>query len=189
MAANKRISVKKNGQLAIVDAKGRELEKHKVPYGATIMFASGDKVKKGSILCEWNPHASPILAERSGTVKFKDIEVRHGSRRQAWRQDRGRGDRTPRRPVLQILIVDGDGKVLDFHHLPAKARLEVKEGDAVQAGQMVARQPKDVAKSADIVGGLPCVTEIFEARIPKDLAILAKISAPFVSNPIVARAR
>ena len=148
------------------------------------MFASGDKVKKGSILCEWNPHASPILAERSGTVKFKDIEV-GATVREDKRGDKievvvteHRGDRSP-----QILIVDGDGKVLDFHHLPAKARLEVKEGDAVQAGQMVARQPKDVAKSADIVGGLPRVTEIFEARIPKDPAILAKISGTVRLEP------
>ncbi|MEO1371490.1 MAG: DNA-directed RNA polymerase subunit beta' [Planctomycetota bacterium] len=179
-----RVSVKKNGQLAIVDAKGRELEKHKVPYGATIMFASGDKVKKGSILCEWNPHASPILAERSGSVKFKDIEV-GATVREDKRGDKTevvvtehRGDRSP-----QILIVDGEGKVLDFHHLPAKARIEVKEGESVQAGQMVARQPKDVAKSADIVGGLPRVTEIFEARIPKDPAILAKISGTVRLEP------
>src|SRR5690606_18634137 len=76
----------------------------------------------------------------------------------------------------QIIIEDENGTILDFHHLPAKARIEVRENQKIKMGEMLARQPKDVAGSADIVGGLPRVTEIFEARVPKDPAVTAEIS-------------
>src|SRR5690606_37003422 len=75
----------------------------------------------------------------------------------------------------QIIVEDETGQILDFHHLPAKARIEVEDGQTIKIGQMLARQPKGVAGSADIVGGLPRVTEIFEARIPKDPAVMAEI--------------
>ncbi|MCA9290437.1 MAG: DNA-directed RNA polymerase subunit beta', partial [Phycisphaerales bacterium] len=172
-------ALKRNGEIAIIDDKGRELEKYKIPYGAEIKHGVGDKVKKGTVIVEWDPHRIPILAEKAGTVRFKDIEIGETVREEAARGSDGTeliviehtGEKHP-----QIIIEDANGTILDFHHLPAKARIEVAEGDGVQAGQMLARQPKEVKGSADIVGGLPRVTEIFEARTPKDPAEMAEIT-------------
>ena len=173
------IALKRNGEIALMDDKGRELEKFKVPYGATIKTPHGTKVKKGQVLVEWDPHRIPILAEKSGVVRFKDIEVGETVREEASKTGRVReliviehtGEKHP-----QIIVEDDKGTILDFHHLPAKARIEVEEGQRIEMGQMLARQPKEVAGSADIVGGLPRVTEIFEARTPKDPAVTAEIS-------------
>jgi DNA-directed RNA polymerase subunit beta' len=171
------IALKQTGELVIVDDKGRELDKaFRVPYGSILRNASGTKVKKGNILIEWDPHVMPILAEKTGAVVFKDIEIGTTVREEDSKGVKERiitehtGDLHP-----QILIQQND-QTLDFHHLPAKARLEVKNGELVVTGQMLARRPREVKGSADIVGGLPRVTEIFEARTPKEPAILAQVT-------------
>jgi DNA-directed RNA polymerase subunit beta' len=174
------VALKRNGEIIVNDAQGRELEKFKVPYGAQLFARTGDVVKKGAVLCEWQPHATPILAEKSGIVRFKDM-VEDVTYRMDTKKGAGEtaemiviehtGEKHP-----QITIEDEAGNILDFHHLPAKARIEVKDGQKIAQGQMLARQPKEAARSADIVGGLPRVTEIFEARIPKDPSVMAEIS-------------
>ena len=83
------------------------------------------------------------------------------------------GERNP-----QVTIEDAEGNILDFHHLPAKARIDVKDGEMVKIGQILARKPKEASKSADIVGGLPRVTEIFEARMPKDPTLAQRDQRP-----------
>ncbi|RLS94607.1 MAG: DNA-directed RNA polymerase subunit beta' [Planctomycetota bacterium] len=174
------VALKRNGEILVVDQHGRELEKFKVPYGAQLFARTGDVVKRGVVLCEWQPHATPILAEKSGIVRFKDmvedvtfrIDAKKGAGEVAEMiVIEHTGEKHP-----QITIEDGNGNILDFHHLPAKARIEVKDGSKIAQGQMLARQPKEAARSADIVGGLPRVTEIFEARIPKEPAVMAEIS-------------
>ncbi len=174
---NELVALKQTGELVIVDDKGRELDNaFRVPYGATIRMESGSKVKKGNILVEWDQHVMPILAEKSGTVTFKDVELGTTLREEETKGVIERiitehtGDLHP-----QILLQEGE-QTLDFHHLPAKARLEVKNGDKVVTGQMLARRPREVKGTADIVGGLPRVTEIFEARTPKEPAILSQVS-------------
>jgi DNA-directed RNA polymerase subunit beta' len=179
-------ALKRNGEIAILDPKGREIEHYKVPYGAAILVKPGDTVKRGQVLVKWDPHRTPILAEKSGVVRFEDIipgeTVRTEQEAAGGKGKKGKlgealvviehkGERHPR-----IVIEDAAGKILDFHYLPAKARIEVKEGQKIEAGHMLARQPRAVAGSADIVGGLPRVTELFEARKPKDPAIMAEIS-------------
>ncbi len=171
--------LKRSGEVAVLDEKNRELEKYKVPYGATLRVKAREKVKKGQILVEWDPHRTPILAEKSGIVRFKDIDIGETVREEQTKAARitelivieHTGEKHP-----QIVIEDEAGTILDFHHLPAKARIEVVQGQKIEMGQMLARQPKEVAGSADIVGGLPRVTEIFEARTPKDPAVTAEIS-------------
>ncbi len=171
-------ALKRNGEIVILDAKGRELDKHKVPYGANIYVSPGASVKPGDELVQWDPHRVPILAEKPGAVKFVDIEIGETVRE----EDTGTGEKAlvviehkgEKHP--QIVIEDADGKILDFHFLPAKARIEVKEGDKIKAGHMLARQPRGSEGSQDIVGGLPRVTEIFEARKPKDPAVMAEVS-------------
>jgi DNA-directed RNA polymerase subunit beta' len=180
---NKRqVALKRNGEIAVVDAKGRELEKYKVPYGSTILVADGEKVKPRQQLVSWDAHITPILAEKGGIVQYEDIEEGETARIEEERKGAGssegklvviehKGERHPR-----ITIVGGDGKILDFHYLPAKARIEVTNGEKIEAGHMIARQPREAAGTMDITGGLPRVTEIFEARKPKDPSVLAEIS-------------
>jgi DNA-directed RNA polymerase subunit beta' len=181
----KLVALKRNGEVAIVDPKGRELEKYKVPYGSTILVGHGEKTKPRQQLVVWDAHITPILAEKGGTIRYEDIEEGETVRIEEERKGSGadapgaaklvviehKGERHPR-----ITIEGDDGKILDFHYLPAKARIEVKNGQKVQAGHMLARQPREAAGTMDITGGLPRVTEIFEARKPKDPAVLAEIS-------------
>ena len=173
------VSLKRNGEIAIVDDKNRELEKYKVPYGAMILVADGVKVKAGQKVVSWDPHSVPILAEAGGVVKFQDIEEGETVRVEAEKKGstghyviiEHKGEKHPR-----IQIEDATGKILDFHYLPAKARLEVDEGQTVMAGDPLARQPREVSGTQDITGGLPRVTELFEARKPKEPAAMAEIS-------------
>jgi DNA-directed RNA polymerase subunit beta' len=172
------VALKRSGEIAVLDERGRELEKYKVPYAAEILARPGTVVKRGDQLVRWDPHRLPILAEKDGKVRYVDIEINETVRE----EDAGKGQRAfiviehkgEKHP--QIVIEDDTGKILDFHFLPAKARIEVLDGSMVKAGQMVARQPRGSTGSHDITGGLPRVTEIFEARKPKDPAIMAEIS-------------
>ncbi len=172
------ITLKRNGEIAILDPKGRELEKAKVPYGSHVLVKPGEEVKRGQQLVKWDPHRLPILAEKDGKVRYVDIEIGETVRE----EDAGQGMKAlvvvehkgEKHP--QVVIEDAQGNILDFHYLPAKARVDVPDGSAIKAGQMLARQPRSAAGSQDIVGGLPRVTEIFEARKPKDPAVMAEIS-------------
>ncbi|MDP7346801.1 MAG: DNA-directed RNA polymerase subunit beta' [Phycisphaeraceae bacterium] len=183
------VALKRNGELSVHDDKGRELEKYKVQYGAYIRVTTGDKVRKGQALVQWDPHRTPILAEKQGVVRFQDVllgetvrpEKEAGGPQKAKQTDKDAGEALvviEHKGELhpQIIIEDMTGKILDFHYLPAKARIEVQEGQQISAGHMLARQPREVVGSSDIVGGLPRVTEIFEARKPKDAAVMAEIS-------------
>jgi len=185
------VALKRNGEISVNDAKGRELEKYKVQYGSYILVKPGDTVKRGQVLAQWDPHRTPILAEKGGKVRFEDIRpgetVRTEGESEAARAAGKTGGTKGKSEAFvviehkgemhpRIVIEDNDGKILDFHYLPAKARIEVAEGQVIKAGEMLARQPREVKSSSDIVGGLPRVTEIFEARKPKDPAVLAEIT-------------
>jgi DNA-directed RNA polymerase subunit beta' len=173
--------LKRNGELAIVDEKNREVEKYKVPYGATVLVPEGAKVRPGVKLVNWDPHRVPILAEAAGIVRFQDIEEGETVRVEA---DRAKGPTSKRYVVIEhkgekhprVVIEDKSGKILDFHYLPSKARVEVEEGESVLPGELLARQPREVIGTQDITGGLPRVTEVFEARKPKEPAAMAEIS-------------
>ncbi|NQT03616.1 MAG: DNA-directed RNA polymerase subunit beta', partial [Planctomycetes bacterium] len=173
------VALKRNGETAILDAKDRELDRFKVPYGAVVLVDDGQKVKAGSVLFQWDPHRTPILAEVAGLIRFVDvidgetIGIEEERKGQVGRPIviEHKGDKHP-----QIIIEDKDGKILDVHYLPAGARIEVNEGQGVQAGQLLAHQPRASGGTQDITGGLPRVTEVFEARKPKDPAAMAEIS-------------
>jgi DNA-directed RNA polymerase subunit beta' len=128
------------------------------------------------VLVTWDPHRTPILAEKGGIVRFVDIERARPSARRTRHSQKAlvviehKGDLHP-----QINIVDKEGNILDFHYLPAKARIEVADGSEIKAGTC-SPASRGGAGSQDIVGGLPRVTEIFEARKPKDPAVMAEIS-------------
>jgi DNA-directed RNA polymerase subunit beta' len=192
------VALKRNGEIALLDAKDRELDKFKVPYGGIVLVKDGQKVKAGVTLFKWDPHRTPILAEVPGRIRFVDIiegetvqteelKIRGQALKVAGSEEDmgGRQPRTVERPVViehkgdkhpQIIIEDPNGKILDVHYLPAQARIEVAEGQEVQAGQLLAHQPRATGGTQDITGGLPRVTEVFEARKPKDPAAMAEIS-------------
>jgi len=173
------VALKRNGEIAIIDAKDRELDRFKVPYGSTVLVDDGKKVKVGATLFKWDPHRTPILAEVPGLIRLVDIIVGETIGIEEERKGQAgkpvviehKGDKHP-----QTIIEDSDGKILDVHYLPAGARIEVVEGEQVQAGQLLAHQPRASGGTQDITGGLPRVTEVFEARKPKDPAAMAEIS-------------
>jgi DNA-directed RNA polymerase subunit beta' len=173
------ISLRRNGEMSLVDEKDRELERFKVPYGGLIQVKEGDSVKRGQTLYTWDPHRVPILAEVAGFVRLVDVIEGETMRVEEERKGQKghpvviehKGDKHP-----QVMIEDAEGKILDVHYLPAKARIEVEEGQEVTAGTLLARLPRGSGGTQDITGGLPRVTEIFEARKPKDPAAMAEIS-------------
>jgi DNA-directed RNA polymerase subunit beta' len=171
------VALKRNGEIAILDAKGRELERYRVPYGAELLVKEREKVGARSVLVAWDTHLTPILAEVAGFVRFQDILEGETVRVE---QERGgvklvviehKGEKHP-----QIVLENKDGNVLDYHYLPAKAHIEVAEGQGVVPGELLARQPRAMTGTQDITGGLPRVTEIFEARCPKEPAVMAELS-------------
>ena len=176
-ASGDTVVLNRNGEIAILDPRGRELENHAVPTGAVLKVHDDTVVKAGQVLCQWNPHAVPVLAEVGGRIRFEDIV--EGETVQSEKDSSG----TVRRTIIdfkgdmhpQIVIEDADGKPLDVYYLPERANVMVDEGQEISAGSAVAETPRESSGVSDITGGLPRVTEIFEARKPKDPAVLSEI--------------
>ena len=173
-----KIVLTRNGEVSLVDEKGREMEKYEVPAGAILKVNENDTVVPGGVLCEWDPHSIPILAETGGRVRFEDLidgqtmrSEKDPSGHVRWVIMEHKGDLHP-----QVVVEDpADGKILDFYYMPERAHLEVDEGQMVAPGTLVAKTPREASGTQDITGGLPRVTEIFEARKPKDPAVIAEI--------------
>jgi DNA-directed RNA polymerase subunit beta' len=173
-----KIVLARNGEVSLVDEKGREVEKYEVPAGAILKVDENDTVPAGAVLCEWDPHSIPILAETGGKVRFEDLI--DGQTMRSEKDPSGhirfvimehKGDLHP-----QVVVEDpADGKILDFYYMPERAHLEVDEGQMISPGTLVAKTPREASGTQDITGGLPRVTEIFEARKPKDPAVIAEI--------------
>jgi DNA-directed RNA polymerase subunit beta' len=167
----------RNGEILLLDPKGRELEKYEIPAGAHLAVEENQEVQAGALLCQWDPHSIPILAEVGGKVRYEDII--DGETVRVEKDAAG----TVRRLIMeykgdlhpQVVLEDPSGKILDFYYLPEKAHIEVDEGSQISAGTLLAKTPREAAGTQDITGGLPRVTEIFEARKPKDPAVIAEI--------------
>ncbi len=175
--AGQQVVLTRNGELLILDPRGRELEKYEVPAGSMLLVAENEEVKPGQALCQWDPHSIPILAEVGGKVRYEDViqgETMRMEKDPSGHQRRlimeHKGDLHP-----QVVLEDDSGKILDFYYLPEKAHIEVNEGMMVSAGTLLAKTPREVSGTQDITGGLPRVTEIFEARKPKEPAVIAEI--------------
>jgi DNA-directed RNA polymerase subunit beta' len=171
------IVLARNGEVIIADAKDRELEKYSIPQGSMLMVKEDEEVKAGQSLCQWDPHSVPILAEVGGKLRYEDcIE---GKTMRTEKEASGHMRRTivEHKGELhpQVVIEDGTGKILDFYYLPERASIDVDEGTTVTAGTILARTPREAGGTQDITGGLPRVTELFEARRPKDPATVAEI--------------
>jgi DNA-directed RNA polymerase subunit beta' len=167
----------RNGEIAIVDDRGREVETQRVPNGAVLQVAENQMVKSGDVLCNWDPHAIPIIAQVGGRVRLEDCVEGQSIRVEK------EGSGTMRRTVIehksglhpQVVVEDGNGKILDFYYLPEGASIEAEDGGVVTAGSVVAKTPRESTGTQDITGGLPRVTELFEARKPRDPAVVAEI--------------
>ncbi len=185
----RRVVLSRSGEIAIVDMDGRELAVHRIPYGAYVMFDDGHIVTKGDRMAEWDPFTAPVITETGGTVKYQDLLEGKTLTEQAdeatgitqrvvieFRASaRSKEDLRPRITLLD----DASGETARYMLQPG-AVLSVDDGAVVQAGDVVARVARESAKTRDITGGLPRVAELFEARKPKENAIIAKVSGRVV---------
>jgi DNA-directed RNA polymerase subunit beta' len=173
------IALCRNGKIHIIDENNRIITRYVVTYGANILVKDGDSVKKGQVLFRWDPYSGGILSENSGHIKFADIKEdmtfreelddQTGLKQKVIIESRNR-NLNPR-----IQIISEEGKRLGNYILPTKSRLMVKEGDFIKAGDILVKIAKDITKTKDITGGLPRVAELFEARKPKDPAVVCEI--------------
>ncbi|MGE3710888.1 MAG: DNA-directed RNA polymerase subunit beta', partial [Hyphomicrobiaceae bacterium] len=185
------ISMGRSMSVTIIDQSGKELAAHRINYGARLLVDEGDTVKRGTRIAQWDPFTRPILTEVDGVVEFEDL-VEGASMREQTDEMKGTTNRvvldwraSPRGAELKpaIVVKDEKGKAIKVarggdarYLLPVDALLSVDRGAKVKAGDVLARIPMASAKSGDITGGLPRVAELFEARRPKDHAIIAEIS-------------
>jgi DNA-directed RNA polymerase subunit beta' len=171
-----KVVLSRNGQLQILDPRGRELDKYMIQYGAVLHVTDGQAVTPGVLLVKWDPHHTPFLAEVGGRVRFEDIIPG-----ETLRQERSPGG-TEQLTIMehkgnyhpQIIVTDEQDKILDVYYIPERAVLEVRPGQDVKAGTLLAKILREVGGTQDITGGLPRVTEIFEARRPKEPAVIAE---------------
>lgn len=175
----KYIALSKRGKIIVISEDGKRKKVYAVEHGSTIYFGEGDKVKKGDTIFEWEPYSLLILATKKGVVKFVDI-VQGVTVKDLMEEDKVERvielDRY-KRYYPRIQVIDPQtGEVLEEINLVREARLAVKDGDMVEPGDIVARVPREAGRTRDITGGLPKVEQLFEARSPKDKAIIAEIS-------------
>jgi DNA-directed RNA polymerase subunit beta' len=171
------VAFNRSGTIAIIDDKGREKERYAIVYGAKLKVEDGQSVKQGELLGEWDPYTFSILTEIAGTVQFKDLqegltlneeidEVTGLSRLVV-----GDTSDEKRQPMIIIKSAKGNKRYL----MPSRAHLMVQDGDELNPGDILAKIPRETTRTKDITGGLPRVVELFEARKPRDPAIISKI--------------
>jgi DNA-directed RNA polymerase subunit beta' len=181
------IVMNRNGEIAVLDENGRERRRYSVIYGAKLKVKDGQKVKEGEILAEWDPYSIPVLTEVSGRVKFGDViegvtmqeqvDEFTGLSRKVITESKD-AELRPR-----ISIKDDKGRTLNLpgsasqarYLLPVGANIFISEGDVVEAGDVIVKIPRETTKTKDITGGLPRVAELFEARKPKEYALISDI--------------
>ena len=167
-------------ELRIVDKNTRiALITQNIPYGSRLYTNNGDEVKKGDLICEWDPYNAVIIAETSGKVEFEHVieglTYREESDEQTGFRDKVIIETRDKSKNPAIRILDKAGNLLKLYNLPVSAHIMVEEKQDVQAGDILVKIPRAVGKSGDITGGLPRVTELFEARNPSNPAIVAEI--------------
>jgi DNA-directed RNA polymerase subunit beta' len=176
---NDRIALSRDSELRIVDEKDRTRQRYTIPYGCTLKVKNGQHVEKDDVIFEWDPHTNTILTNKSGNVEFIDI-IENVTYREELDESTGLSAQViieTREKVLRphITVVDANGKRLANYSVPVGAHLAVKDGEEVKAGQMLVKIPREIYKTKDITGGLPRVAELFEARHPKDPAVVTEI--------------
>ena len=185
------VAVSRSGEISVVNDMGRERERYKVPYGATITIQDGAAVKQGQVVAKWDPHTHPVVTEVEGAIKFQDfidgitvaeqVDEFTGLTSIVVLDPKSRGGAgKDLRPVAKL--VDDEGNDICFanteipavYALPVGAIISMADGAKVSVGDIIARIPQASSKTRDITGGLPRVADLFEARKPKDPAIMAE---------------
>ncbi len=185
------VAVSRSGEVSVSNDQGRERERYKVPYGATITIADGAEVKQGQVVANWDPHTHPVVTEVAGNIKFEDfldgitvteqVDEFTGLTSIVVLDPKSRGGSgKDLRPVARL--VDNDGVDICFantdipavYALPAGAIINMGDGAKVSVGDIIARIPQESSKTRDITGGLPRIADLFEARKPKEPAIMAE---------------
>ncbi|MGH6631070.1 MAG: DNA-directed RNA polymerase subunit beta', partial [Burkholderiales bacterium] len=193
-AKNEQIAISRNGEALIHDDNARERERHKIPYGATLLVADGKTVKAGQTLANWDPHTRPIITEYAGKVRFENVEDGVTVAKQIDEvtglatlvvidpKRRGSAQLKGLRPQVKLLDAKGKEVKIAGTDLPVTITFQigsiinVKDGQEVGVGEVLARIPQETSKTRDITGGLPRVAELFEARSPKDAGMLAQVT-------------
>jgi len=172
------VVLNRNGAISINDAQGRELERYGVLQGAFINIADGGEANKGVVFVRWDPYTIPVLTEVAGIVRYEDLRENI-----TMREETNPVTKLTERVVVehkpeyhpQIVILDEKKEVLGIYPIPIGAHVMSKDGEKVGAGDLLAKIPRTVVKTRDITGGLPRVAELFEARKPKDPAVISEI--------------
>lgn len=187
------VTVSRSGELSVSDEQGREKERYKLPYGAVVLAADGDAVEAGKEVATWDPHTHPIISEVSGKVDFVDfvdgitintkIDDITGLSSVEISDPKTRGSKgKDMRPMIRLLDENGDSLFFEGSSTPVQyplnsgALINLRNGDVVEVGDVLARMPQESTRTRDITGGLPRVADLFEARKPKEPAILAEIT-------------
>jgi DNA-directed RNA polymerase subunit beta' len=188
------VAISRNGEVIIMDTAGRERERHKVPYGATLLVSDGGKVEAGQVLGNWDPHTRPIITEYAGQVHFENVEEGVTVAKQIDEvtglstlvviDPKRRGSATSKGLRPQVKLLDSKGNEIKLAGTETSVNITfqvgsiitVKNGQDVGVGEVLARIPQESSKTRDITGGLPRVAELFEARSPKDAGLLAEIT-------------
>jgi DNA-directed RNA polymerase subunit beta' len=176
----KEVVLSRQGEVRIMDTDGdrRELTSYVVPYGAELLVDEGEDVEDGDVLASWDPYNSLILTEANGTVRFEDIiedtTYREETDEQTGHKEKVIVESRERTLTPAVIVETEDGEQREYN-MPVDARIQVDEGDEVQAGQTLAKMPRQAAQTSDITGGLPRVEELFEARTPDEPAVVSEI--------------
>ncbi|MCT4637518.1 MAG: DNA-directed RNA polymerase subunit beta' [Bacteroidales bacterium] len=168
------------GELRIIDKNtGITLSTHTIPYGSKLYINDGAEIKKGDRLCEWDPYNALIISELSGKVMFENliegVTYREESDEQTGFKEKVISESRDKTKNPEIKIINEEGEILKSYSLPVHAHISVQEGDSVISGDVLVKIPRATGKSGDITGGLPRVTELFEARNPSNPAVVAEI--------------
>ncbi|GAC16153.1 DNA-directed RNA polymerase subunit beta' [Aliiglaciecola lipolytica] len=178
-ADDKVVIVSRSTELTVIDDQGREKERYKVPYGAILSVDDNAAITSGDIVANWDPHSHPIITERKAKISFADVDDSNTE----MQQDELTGltrivvkDLTKANAKEPKLILESDEVGLQEIRLPSFTTIEASDGMAAREGDVLARIPQESSKTRDITGGLPRVADLFEARKPKEPAILAEVS-------------
>ena len=174
------IIISRTAEFKLVEPKtGAVLSTHNLPYGSQVFVENGAKIKKGDVLCQWDPYNGVIISEFTGTVAFENIEqgvtYQVEIDEQTGFQEKVISESRNKKLIPTLLINDKKGNVLRSYNLPVGSHLIVNEGDSIKEGKILVKIPRKSAKAGDITGGLPRVTELFEARNPSNPAVVSEI--------------
>ena len=184
--------ISRTSEIRIIDEKlGIVLSTNNIPYGSTLYIENGKKVKKGTKICDWDPYNAVIISEFDGKISFQDIEeglsYRIESDEQTGFEEKVMIERKDKTLNPAVNIVNKKGEQIRSYSIPVKAHLSVDDGQSIKSGQIIAKIPRLASSLGDITGGLPRVTELFEARNPSNPAVVSEIDGIVSFGPKIKR--